>query len=65
MSKNRNVDADQVEANFIRQIRRPKQADCLPCFGLGYKGRVHCGACGSTGLDLIPWVELFRNGRPR
>lgn len=51
----------------IRFSRRPVQADCRKCRGRGaeindYKtdGTEYCKSCGGSGLDAIPWAELFK-----
>ena len=46
--------------------QRPRQADCKECDGYGFnyfgKERAHCLNCLGTGLDAIPWSELFTDG---
>ncbi len=47
---------------------RPEKVDCLTCKGdettVGVHTVIHPGGCcAKTGLDEIPWSELFRKGR--
>lgn len=45
--------------------KRPDQVDCRNCCGdeTGVINRLNCGQCAGTGLDPIPWNELFTRGR--
>ncbi len=54
--------------------RRPSKVDCWHCGGdkddkgsqPGGNELVEAGeCCAETGLDAIPWTELFRAGRAR
>ena len=47
---------------------RPFEVDCYACEGRGehfiYSPKtIPCENCLATGLDPIPWSELFKNGR--
>ena len=51
---------------------RPENVDCFVCRGDEYyvkpgdRDMIEPGkCCANTGLDEIPWAELFRNGRDR
>ena len=42
---------------------RPDQVLCVCCWSLGLQTVHFCKKCSFTGLDLIPWSELFRSRR--
>ena len=54
----------------VRYFERPAMVDCKTCHG---RGMIHsigrefqtkdCGTCALTGLDPIPWQELYMLGR--
>jgi len=45
--------------------QRPRAADCDLCKGWGITGakplteEISCSACCGTGMDMVPWTELF------
>ncbi len=48
-------------------VERPRMADCINCEGNAKKHAVDpvpCQKCSWTGLEPIPWTELFSGVRP-
>lgn len=51
-----------------RYGERPKQVDCTLCYGFGrecldqIRQKKACSFCLGTGLEPMPWTELFTLG---
>ncbi len=50
--------------------RPPSYATCFWCMGAAKRSgpggsQWECGKCTGTGLDHIPWAELFKDGRKK
>jgi len=50
---------------MVKWGERPDTVDCLNCAGDegGTINRLNCSECCLTGLDHIPWAELFTKCR--